>query len=140
MGLLAINILIASVGIAITIVGAYRYYRKIGDEDNNENLIGIGIISIVLVGFIGFGVIGTESTDMRVRKEVKTAEVLKTETSVYIEISDNCYARSQNHKQYEEINDSTTFIYYVEYNMYGVAIDSSEVYYINKLGQEEKVE
>ena len=43
MGLLAINILIASVCVATIIIGAYRYRREIGGDEFNEILIGFGM-------------------------------------------------------------------------------------------------
>ena len=121
--LLGINILLALIGLIVLLRGI------ILDE---EDWIGGGIITLIVVGLLGFGLIGGVVT-LKKRSTILDAEVTRSEKSIILEDYGNSGKIYVFDKKidFDIITDTTTFYYENGYNMYNLKTDHQTVYYVD---------
>lgn len=84
-------------------------------KSNNWPII---IIILFLTAWFGWGVLGSEIS--QITKDVNiidSVEVTISSTTVFVEINNKTWEFKE-HKDYININDSTSFYYEIDYNMY----------------------
>jgi hypothetical protein len=121
MSLISIFSLITAVIIALFVFSLIKEYELMSIL---TGIIGIFVIGIMWVGY------GVEAVD-REEEVLLDAHYTKSDYIVYVESDGKNIAKFDSKKEYEEINDSTTFYMIKEYNMYGYNI-SNEVIYKNE--------
>ena len=115
--------------IVLTIITLFWVIRSLVIDDYDQ-IIGSIIVLIIVIGLIGWGVIGslvdigTEShfydkSDVSVEK-TDNIILVNTPSGVFI------YNRKSD---FDNINDSTQFSNEVDFNMYGKSINQHSVYY-----------
>jgi len=121
--LLALNLLLVVVGVFSLIHGIIK-----GDE----NWVMGSIISLIVIGLIGFFAIGGLVT-LETNITVVDVEISKSNKSVILEDygnSGNMYVFDKKY-DFDNISDTTTFFIIQGYNMYNIETDFIFIYYID---------
>ena len=105
--------------IALIILGI-AIYINITDDDNGWMFVCyiISIISLFLILIVGFGVHASEGYEKMYVEKIKCDTVVKTKNKVYVEFQEKTITYTSK-KDYDYINDSTTFCKVSYYNYYG---------------------
>jgi len=121
--LLGVNLAIAFIGAVILILGL------INDDDD---WISGGLISLVVIGLIGFFVIGCLVTFEK-RSTKLDVEITRSEKSIILEDYGNSGKMYIFDKKvdFDIITDTTTVYFEQGYNMYNAKTDHRKVYYID---------
>lgn len=120
MSLLTLTI-IAIICVIFLIVGILT--KSFYDGIKNTCLI-IGVVGLIVLGLFGFGFYATKSEDTMMVEKLSVDTVIKSNTTVYVEILNEETLEFTTKKSYDEINDSTVFYKVSYYNHYGIEIDA----------------
>lgn len=106
----------------IIAVEAYKFYCSENYDFLSIPLFVFGISSFIFIGIVGFGIHATKDYETMVVEQIKPDTVLKSKTTVYIEIDNGNNLIFKDKVDFDEINDSTTFYKIRYYNYYGYEI------------------
>jgi len=116
MSILTISILAV---IALIILGIAIYLNITdGSDDWMVVCYVVSLLSLFLIGFIGFGIHATGNYEKMYVEKIKCDTVAKTKNKLYVEIDGETITYSSK-EDYDYINDSTTFCKVSYYNYYG---------------------
>ena len=130
-------ILLAGIFAAVLLFGIYLIVKDVYSSETQNTFVAIGVIGLILVGAFGFGVYGVNKTQYEIKTEPNRIEILKSTTTLYLEIDDKKYSYDT-HETYENISDSTAIFYIIEYNMYDYECEKT-LYYIDKTGRSREI-
>jgi len=100
-------------------------------EDEDDYIAG-GIISLIIIGLFGFGVVGGLIT-LETRDTILDVEMTRSNKSIILEDygnAGNIYIFDKKY-DFDNISDTTTFYFKQGYNMYNVETETTHVYYID---------
>jgi len=112
--ILTLSIILAS--LIITIILCLIFYN----DDNMflRILFAISITGIIFIVAFGFGMFFTLSSEKIKIENVKKTTILKSKTTVYVEIEKEKVSYTEK-SEYDDITDSTQFYKITYYNYYG---------------------
>ncbi len=87
--------------------------------------LGIGIVSLIIIGLFGFLLYGMSSGDTLTVEQVQINTVLKSDTKVYVELENGLTLEYVSKKDYDGIDEYTPFYKITYYNIYGYVVRKS---------------
>jgi hypothetical protein len=121
------SVLMITIFISLSIVSVILFLFGILRDDSDQKVV--GIISIVIVGVLCWGMIGTTVIVDRGASVIpeEDIEIVKSENICFVIYEDKVY-KYETKKEYSEIDSTTYFYYRYGYNMYGSKQDVEFLY------------